>query len=164
MAEDDSSLQGATVQLVGSVDTADKTWLEDMRRDFDSITMETPGRVKHEEALRYIRDADVCVCPLSSTVENYVHAYPIKVFEYMAGGCAIIATELKGTSRIINDGETGLLIPPETSRAWADALKTLYRDDDFRRRLGESALKSVEEYEWARIIKQIGERIEEEII
>ncbi len=92
---------------------------------------------------------------------------PIKLFEYMASGCAIIASDLPVIREILVDQSNALLVPPANYDAWRDAIKLLQSEPAIRKRLGKQAQKEAKEkYSWQakaeRIIK--GLEIEAKIL
>jgi glycosyltransferase involved in cell wall biosynthesis len=63
----------------------------------------------------------------------------LAVLEAMASGRAIVATGIPGTDELIEDGVSGLLVPPTDDAALAGAIRRLLDDDELRRRLGAKA-------------------------
>jgi glycosyltransferase involved in cell wall biosynthesis len=63
-------------------------------------------------------------------------AFPTIVLEAMALGVPVIATNVGGTVEQIEDGVSGLLIPPNEPTAIATAIKCLLKDSDLRDKLG----------------------------
>jgi glycosyltransferase involved in cell wall biosynthesis len=61
------------------------------------------------------------------------------VLEYMAAGRPIVATAVGGNVELIDDGETGLLVPPDDSRAFASAIVRVLKDRALAARLGAAA-------------------------
>jgi glycosyltransferase involved in cell wall biosynthesis len=61
---------------------------------------------------------------LSSTTE----CFPMAVLEAMASGLPVVGTEVGGVPELIDDGETGYLVPVGDPRAMADALVKTLRD------------------------------------
>lgn len=53
-----------------------------------------------------------------------------------------VASRLAGVDEVVDDGETGLLVPAGDPAALADALARLLGDDDLRRRMGEAAYRA----------------------
>jgi len=53
---------------------------------------------------------------------------PISLLEAMAAGRPVIATAVSGSSELVIDGETGMLVPPADPRALAAAIDALLRD------------------------------------
>jgi len=74
------------------------------------------------EALGYVQAADVFV--LNSDYEGFSHA----LIEVMALGTPIVATKVGGNAELIEDGKTGLLIPPKDDEALYNALKRVQED------------------------------------
>jgi glycosyltransferase involved in cell wall biosynthesis len=80
-----------------------------------------------------IRSLDVAV--LSSRREGS----PLAMLEYMAGGAPIVATAVGGVPELIQDGEHGLLVPPNNPPALAAAIDRLLGDRVLAARLGAAA-------------------------
>jgi len=64
---------------------------------------------------------------------------PFVLVEAAAWGKPIVATAVDGVTEILEDGKTGLLVPPGDPTALADAVSRLLRDKEEARRLGETA-------------------------
>lgn len=77
---------------------------------------------------------DVLAHPTSQT-----EGLPYSVLEAMGLGKPIVATTVGGVPEAIEDGVTGLLVPPASAPPLADALATLARAPALARRLGEAA-------------------------
>ena len=81
---------------------------------------------------------------------------PNAVLEYMAAGLPTIASRVGGNAELVEDGVTGLLVPPENSEALADALLRLLRDPESARRMAASGQKLVvENYSFERLIREV---------
>jgi glycosyltransferase involved in cell wall biosynthesis len=65
------------------------------------------------------------------------------LLDAMACSRAIVATRAGGIPEIVEDGRTGVLVPPRDHTAMAREIVRLLRDDDSRRRLGEAGLARV---------------------
>ena len=118
------------------------------------------GQVAPDEVPRYLSAFDVCAMPHPPSAQFSQYTSPLKLFEYMAAGRAIVASDLPAWSDVVEDGETALLVPPEDVEAWSEAIDRLRHDGDLRARLGESARKqALEYYTWdvraARILAHI---------
>ena len=65
----------------------------------------------------------------------------LKAIQYMAFGLPVVATNVGTTPRIISHMENGWLV--KTDEEWIEALTTLVKNQELRRKLGEAARKSV---------------------
>jgi glycosyltransferase involved in cell wall biosynthesis len=109
------------------------------------------GAVPHRLLANFYRDADVCVVP---SVCNEPCGMPI--LESMATGVPVIATIGGGTSELIIDGETGLLVERDDASALAEAILRLLSDEELRKSMGKNARKrAVELYSWEVIVENL---------
>jgi glycosyltransferase involved in cell wall biosynthesis len=75
---------------------------------------------------------DVFVLP------SHFEGLPLAVLEAMAASRPVVATEVGGTVEAIRDGETGLLVPPQSPQSLAQAIGRVLQDADLARRLARS--------------------------
>jgi glycosyltransferase involved in cell wall biosynthesis len=80
---------------------------------------------------------------ISSTYEGT----PLALFEAMAAGKAVVSTAVDGCREVLEDGRTGLLVPPRDPAALAAALGRVLDDDTLRRSLGENARAASTRYD-----------------
>ena len=71
---------------------------------------------------------------------------PLFVFECMATNTAIIATAVGGIPEVVQDGRTGVLVPPGDPAALAGGLRDLLTDPARRRRLTAAAAEAVQPF------------------
>ena len=109
----------------------------------DDLAHELPGRVTfvrgvpQSEIPAQMRAMDVAVVPYPPQEPFYFS--PLKVFEYMATGRAVVASRIGQLDELVRDGDTGLLVPPGDVRALARAVRRLADDDGLRASLGANA-------------------------
>ncbi len=144
------------VVLIGKVfDRESERWV----REFSSkngLKVVMTGEVSHSKVLDILKDCDVCVYPFPRKRELDC-IYPIKVFEYMAMGKAIVATDLRGIRRIVKNGFNGILVKPGDEREMAEAIYTLMSNPKLRRKMGSNGRKAVLRYDW-RVIHEVIDR------
>jgi glycosyltransferase involved in cell wall biosynthesis len=83
--------------------------------------------------------ADLDVLVVSSNNEGT----PVSAIEAMAAGCPVVATRVGGLPDLIEDGETGYLVPPRDAVGLAANIVRLLRDRRMARSLGEAAQTAV---------------------
>jgi glycosyltransferase involved in cell wall biosynthesis len=80
---------------------------------------------------------------------------PNVVLEAMAAGLPIVATAVEGTTELIRNGETGLLVPAGNGEALLAAVESVLRDGEFAARCAQSSQDFVfKEVTWPRIAGQ----------
>jgi glycosyltransferase involved in cell wall biosynthesis len=113
------------------------------------------GMVPHDEVPRYLAAADIAVVPYPP-METELWLSPLKLFEYMASGKAVIASDVGQLAAIIQDGQNGLLVPPGDVPAMTDALVRLLGTPDLRSQLGQKARQdAVHEYSWEHYLSRL---------
>jgi glycosyltransferase involved in cell wall biosynthesis len=86
-----------------------------------------------QDTVRFYASADVLVLP------SLEEGMPNALLEAMASGLACIASDLPSTRGIVEQGRTGVLVPPNDPTALADAIVRLLNDPGERTRLGLAA-------------------------
>ncbi len=102
-----------------------------------SERLHMPGLVAPRDVPRYLAAADILVSP-HAPIDHFIGS-PVKIFEYMAAGRAIVASRLAQIGEVLTDRETALLVTPGDEQALALAILELCRDPALRRRLAEGA-------------------------
>ncbi len=103
-----------------------------------------------------MQESDILLAPYQNKVhltngkgETSAWMSPLKIFEYMASGTPLIASDLPVLKEVLKDGKNSLLCPPEEINAWEAAIKKLCSSEELRNRLSNDAKKEIQEkYSW----------------
>jgi glycosyltransferase involved in cell wall biosynthesis len=88
-------------------------------------------------------------------ISSLYEGTPLSLFEAMAAGKTIVSTAVDGCREVLEEGVTGLLVPPRDPAALADALRRVVEDTDFARRLGDSARSASTRYDARECVRKI---------
>lgn len=124
------------------------------------------GRVPHGEVPALLSEADVLLMPYTRSVKVFgevggtaEYCSPLKMFEYLAAGRSIIASDLPSISEVLVDGSNALLVDPGSEDGWSAALVRLRDDPALRSRLARSAAGTAERYAISRRVERILDRL-----
>lgn len=107
------------------------------------------GSVPFKEAISILKVSDIFINP------SYSEGLPTSIMEAGACGRAIIATDVGGTSEIIINERSGIIIKPYSTKLLEDALKRLLDNPELRAELGENARKQIEsKFKWESAINE----------
>jgi len=116
------------------------------------------GRIAHEEVPKYLAAMDVTVAPYPAVDEFYYS--PLKLFEYMAAGRAVVASRVGQVAEILVDGETGLLFEPGNGADLLRCLRQVRTDPTLRHKLGRRASAACSEHTWNRNAARVVDWVE----
>ena len=140
---------------------------------FDNSFVTMTGLVPQDDAPRYLAIADVVVSPhVQNSDGSRFFGSPTKLFEYMAMGKAIVASDLEQIGTILaagvhagalpddeptaDEGRLAVLCPPGDVEALIRALRFIVGQPAWRRVLGRNArFEALTKYTWARHVSAI---------
>jgi phosphatidyl-myo-inositol dimannoside synthase len=121
----------------------------------DSVTL--AGEVPWERLPAFHAAADVCAMPCRTRLAGLdVEGLGIVFLEAQASGTPVVVGRSGGAPETVIDGETGLVVDPESPAAVADAVVTLLTDAERRKAMGEAGRQFVEErFAWEVIAQRM---------
>jgi glycosyltransferase involved in cell wall biosynthesis len=112
-------------------------------RDVDDHDVFLAGWRGHDDLPDGLNAADVVVLP------SVREQFGAVLVEGMACGLPVVAVDAHGPAEIVDDGETGWLVPPDDEDAMVEALVSVVNEDEERRRRGEAAYETARaRYSW----------------
>jgi glycosyltransferase involved in cell wall biosynthesis len=133
--------QWADFHLIGGTEKDVDYW-RSKATDLNNVSFH--GFVPPATAEQYRQDCDILLAPYPPQTltkrmrDASAYMSPLKLFEYMASGRAIVCADHPVLQEIVND-QTAFLCSPDNLEDWVSALQRLRDDPDLRRRLGENA-------------------------
>ena len=126
------------------------------------------GRIPPAELYRYYELFNVALAPYGKNIEvadgtNTVeYMSPLKIFEYMGRGKAIIASDLPVLREVLTDRVNALLAKPDDPDDWCDAILAM-QDATTRKTLSTNSLRdAIEKHTWEARAYSVLLRIDDE--
>lgn len=106
------------------------------------------GLLPPDDVAALLTAADIAVLSPRATPAAQAQS-PMKLFEYMAAGRAIIAPALPNIESVLRHGRNGYLVAADDAQALASAIQLLLDDQTLRKQLGQAArLQAVQQHSW----------------
>jgi glycosyltransferase involved in cell wall biosynthesis len=94
------------------------------------------GVKPYEEMPMWLRTADIAVLPLTAEkVKEQNGCFALKLWEYMAAGLPVVATDLSNTASSDLLSDKALLVTPDNPKAMGNAILRLIEDTELRKKL-----------------------------
>ncbi len=121
------------------------------------------GTLPQAEGPSYLAACDILVAPHVPNPDGTPYSgSPTQLFEYMAMGKGIVASNLGQIGEILKPNETALMVKPGDKNSLKEGLKVLIQDEVLRERLGRAAREEcVAKYTWKEHARKIIEKLKE---
>lgn len=114
------------------------------------------GEIAHERLPALYAAADLFVMPSRPVPGELAEGFGLAFLEAAVARVPGIGTDFGGIADAIEDGETGLLVPPRDHEALAVSITELLGDDALRRRMGDAAReRALERFSWRRVAERM---------
>ncbi len=136
--------------------------LEAIQKHSGAPNLHLHGQVPHALIPAYLSRFHIVLAPYQAEV-TAGHASdasrwlsPMKIFEYMAAGKAIICSDLPVLREVLGHAHNALLVPPDSPSAWVDAIAYLQKNPDQLAQFGQAAWRDFSDYyTWDRRVARI---------
>jgi len=117
--------------------------------------VEFKGRLAHQDVDMFLEGCSVLLAPYKKRVEsasgNDIGRWmsPLKIFEYMASGRPMIASDIDVIREVLENGVDSLLAEPENVSAWVEQITYLEKNLETRNRIAMNGYQSVKtQFTW----------------
>lgn len=145
------SAEGHCFLLVGG----NKNEADKIKNKYNLNNIMLVSRKPHGEVPNYLKAADVLVLPNKKGDEaSEKYTSPLKLFEYMASGRPIVASDLPSIREILNENNS-ILVEPNSPEKLADGIKSVLQDKDLSDKISKQALEDAQNYTWEKRAENI---------
>lgn len=113
------------------------------------------GFVQNNELPPYLKAADLLLLPNSGNHAESSITSPLKLFEYMATGTPILASNIQNVAHVLRDGENGYLCEPDSGEALARAIVAIGEDKGAAVECATQARRDVSIHSYLERVKRI---------
>ena len=108
------------------------------------------GLIPPADVAARLRECDVLTLPNPASAISSAFTSPLKLFEYMAAGRPIVASDLPAIREVLRHDDNALLVQPGNPQALVAAIARIKDDAALGHRLAAQARLDVREFTWAR--------------
>lgn len=124
---------------------------EEFIRDIEELASDGPtikwhGYIAHDKLTQEVAECDVAASPLPP-LDSFEMSSPAKIYEYLAMGLPIVATDITPHRTILSQ-ECSVLVPPDDTEAMTNAFARILSDDEYRSQLSTGARQKALENTW----------------
>lgn len=142
------ALPGARLIVAGRGETGAQQAREILGERAGSV--EFLGGVSDEDKARLLASVDVYCAPQTGG-----ESFGIVLVEAMSAGATVVASDLGAFSRVLDDGEAGVLFATGDSADLAATLVRVLNDPGLRSKVTDRASESVRRYDWSAVTDQV---------
>ncbi len=119
------------------------------------------GEIPYLNIQDYLGICDILISPHCPQVDGrQFFGSPTKLFEYMAMGKAIVASNLGQIGEVLEDGKTAILVEPGNVEELVRGILKLAKDKNLREKLGKAAREEViKKYTWQKNVQRLIEKL-----
>jgi glycosyltransferase involved in cell wall biosynthesis len=118
------------------------------KKRYNFPNLHVVGWQKHDDIPYWLNSADVLVLPNSSKERISSHyTSPMKMFEYMASGKPIVASNLKSIREVLNR-KNALLVKSDDENSLCNGIKKVLYDKTLANKISKKSKADVQDYGW----------------
>ena len=101
-----------------------------------------------------LESGDKTPTTLQTEIISAKYTSPLKMFEYMASGCPIVAQNLPSFREVLS-GENSFLVEPGNAKALADQIAWVFDNEELAKNKASKAIEDIQEYTWKKRAEKI---------
>ncbi len=111
-------------------------------------------RKSQREIPFYLKAADLLILPMNKELSYGIYSSPLKLFEYMASGTPVLASNFGAIREVLSE-KNSFLFDPEDANDLVEKIKYISDNNEKAIRIAKESLKLVKEYTWQKRVEKI---------
>jgi glycosyltransferase involved in cell wall biosynthesis len=112
------------------------------------------GQISHRDLVARIQESEIFI------LNTFFESFSFQVVEAMAAGTPVVTTDIGNLREIIDNGESGILIPPNDKHAIVLAVHYLSGDPEFRKKIIAGGLKKAKQFSIEHTVRALLEQVQ----
>lgn len=142
----------ATLRLYGGGYSTVKDDLHEMQKVIDAHSLsgkvEFCGYLPPVKIAKAISESSIGILPLPDSLIGNRCNSPLKLFDYLANGLAVVASDLSTVREIVDHGKNGHLVPAGDAEKLAEGINKVLSDSQYRGSLMKAGFETARNYSW----------------
>ena len=161
LLETATNLEGFQIIIVGGLGAEVKIYSEKAKKmNIDNIRF--IGQVLPSEVPNYLNSSDILLLPSSAkSKKSREYTSAMKLFEYLASGIPIIASNIPSNTEILTGDKNCILFNPDDSDSLVREIKKLWQNYDLREKISHNSIELSKEFTWENRCKVIIDEIKQ---
>jgi glycosyltransferase involved in cell wall biosynthesis len=113
------------------------------------------GFVSQFEVPNYLLASDILVMPYTKATPSHEYMSPMKMFDYLASGRAIVATDFPVIREVLHDSQNAVIVPSGSGGELALGIQWLVDHPKSAEKLGGQARRDAKQYSWENRVRRI---------
>jgi len=152
-------VSGGVLVLIGNGNLKSLT-LEIIKREGLDRKVFLLDAVPVSQLLEYTASADIGLCLIENFGASYYHSLPNKLFEYVAAGIPVVASNFPEIRHFVESNGVGLCVDPTSEHDVVKAIERLLTDTDLYRALVHHCIQTADRYTWENESRKLREVID----
>lgn len=141
--------------LLGGATLEQQKYLNDIIASKGLSNIIIKGFIPIKDVPLYEWASDILVAPYTTKTLTHNIMCPLKIFDYMAAGRPIVASDFPPLHDILMHRKNAILVPPEDIESWCNSFEEILNNKELYTSLSQNALQTAKEFTWINRARKI---------
>ncbi|MBN1593869.1 MAG: glycosyltransferase family 4 protein [Candidatus Coatesbacteria bacterium] len=154
-------LDGFKLEIAGSISGGTAIRRSELMDQYSLLegSLALKGHLPPGEVMDFLSSkrfaAAVISIPAGHSIEPYLFTCPLKLFQYLAAGIPVVASDVPALREILRHRENAVLVEPENPEALAEGIRMVYSNRELRKNIIRSGLETAAHFTYRKRAERI---------